>query len=378
MESQVLEQRIHESEARLAEFEKKVVEQIPAKERQIGQLQLALAGHTNRIRELEAVLAAREQKAGELEAALAEARSNLEARVAAPAPEPVVVDLLDELHLRSGTAVVCRVRSYEEGYLTVQIGDGVKRARLADVDRFSLRTVHPTSNTDTMPAVALTSTNPAPIIDPTGAPAYVPPKGVVLSPRWRSSPRYSTSISDLVRGWFKRVGTPELDLEPKVGVLIRPNMPYLVPIAQALKVPSEKMPSRNAVDCPVFPAESFFYYKFEGAYEGGCSEMLVLTDIEDKIVGVQFGDDSPRGMRFEQGQHSGSVALFNILEYKRKASRDWKVAVGVQQTNQVVRIDLELVSPESGSEYRDRPREFNRLYLPQPMVNTLLYVAAQN
>ena len=131
------------------------------------------------------------------------------------------------------------------------------------------------------------------------------------------------------------------------------------------------------MDCPAFPADSFFYYAFDGSYEGGCSRMLVLTDFEDKIVGVQFSDDRPSGMRFERGRHSKDWALFDIVEFKRKASHDWKVACDVKSTNGVVRVDMELVSPEGRDEWQDRPRAYTRLYLPQPMVNVLLYNAEQ-
>jgi hypothetical protein len=378
MESQVLEQRMHESESRLAEVEQRLVDQLPAKERQIAQLQQAIVGYTNRIREAEAALAAQSQRAGDLAAALEEAKARIARDAAAPveAPEPVV--MLDEIRMKSGTGVVCRVQSYEEGFFMVQLGEGVKKARVVDVERIDMRSVTPKSNTDILPPIVVTNTAAIPVIDRTGGPAFVPEKGIVLSPRWRSGARHSSSVTDFIRGLFKETGKAAMDLDPKVGVLLPSNIPYLSNIAQALKIAPEKMPSRNPVDCPVFPADSFFYYKFDGAYEGGCSEMLVLTDIEDKVVGVQFGDDSPRGMRFEQGRHSAELNLFNIVEYKRKASRDWKVASSVKSTNQLIRVELELVSPESGSEWKDRPREYSRLYLPQPMVNLMLYIAEQD
>jgi len=218
--------------------------------------------------------------------------------------------------------------------------------------------------------------------------------------------RGGTSHRDTAR-LLTGCGTPQVDLDGKAIDLWGP-ITYLMPLDDARQALSLKTSRKAPVTSSVFPPNSFFFHEFSGNFEDGFTKMFLVTDVADQIVAVQFQDNSSRPERWfpeYNNNYSTEWSLFNFLSDGKKANSNWQIGYYVCQGGKavmgypprggsihplsggptgvnegVIRVDSDLFSLT-----RDRwnivtdakSRQRVRIYLPQPVVDLMLYVAQE-
>ena len=179
-------------------------------------------------------------------------------------------------------------------------------------------------------------------------------------------------------------GRPACDLSGDPDLILYMGITYLMPLGEAAKVLQKRVSSRSIVHTEGFPPDCFFYYKFDGLYDGRFNKLLLVTDSQSQVVAVQLVEETPRGCCWLKG-HSTEWKLHNIVQCRRKAQPDWLIAYQTARRGNVLCIDSELIDCGSDGEAHHeysasrgygsgcRSVECARLYIPQPMIDLILY-----
>ena len=160
---------------------------------------------------------------------------------------------------------------------------------------------------------------------------------------------------------------------------------YLMPFSE-LKRSSVFRNKRINAKCPIvtpgFPRHSLFYYPISGSFSDISDRskfpaftwpyLFVIVDINDLVVGVQFGMDI--GI---SGEHvsNGSASVYDFVKCRTVSDALWEIkhtttplAMGGIAVNSTL-------NRKAGKKPNTQPKleGSSLLYLPQPMVNTLLF-----
>lgn len=209
--------------------------------------------------------------------------------------------------------------------------------------------------------------------------------------RWQANAHKGNASAGDIHTLLNKLGKPLLDTAPS-PISIYHDVTYLMPLSNAVDVlrlnpdPTPKTP----VNTPGFPDNSFFYYTYSGRYEDNFTKLLLVVDIYNQVAAVQLVESYPKDTTVEWdwwGEDQREYRLYNIVENKTKTSgkdqADWKNMTFVMNPNLAFSqleapdtaithiIESKLTTP-SGSQTKIKER--TRLYLPQPIVNLLLYV----
>lgn len=182
-----------------------------------------------------------------------------------------------------------------------------------------------------------------------------------LNSFWNTPMRQNLNRADEVQEIIASNGKPAVDLSFQ-NIKIYKNFRYLMPLAEARETFGLPTTGKQGVSCPGFPENSFFYYSFDRA-EDGCSQLLLVTDAQDLLVGVQLTDVRPDQPRL--GGHTPGHSIYNFIENSAKGKSTWRVAHSAHTQNRVVHIQSELL--DQGG----KCREYSHLMLPQPIVDII-------
>lgn len=325
------------------------------------------------------------------------------------------------IHFKSGATYEGEILGFENGIFRVQLSNG-SRVQTRQENILKIEFVEPAARAIPpefeMMAPAAVPAPTAPVAPPASPAAPVaaapapakriaPSTRLVLGSHWQMRlGRGNTSHRDVAH-LLSGCGTPQVDLDGK-AIDLWGSVTYLMPLDDARQALSLKASRKTPVTSSVFPPNSFFYHEFSGNFEDGFTKMFIVTDMDDQIVAVQFLDNSSRPDRWfpeYNNNYSTDWSLFNFLSDGKKANSNWQIGYYVCQgdkavmgypprggaihplsggptgvNERVIRVDSDLFSLT-----RDRwnivtdakSRQRVRIYLPQPVVDLMLYVAQE-
>jgi len=305
----------------------------------------------------------------------------------------------DRLHMKSGSTYECEIIEYANGVFLVRMPDGSRQkasaARIAAIkfDRGS---------EDFEPAPSDWSPEPGASDDKDEDKSESEVSGgdvLELSPHWDKRLRKgSLAVRDAAK-LLAYCAKAEIDEDGHPDIIIWEDIPYLAPLEDVKEQLGLGLASRRAVNSPIFPPDSFFCYSFDGNFEEGFDELLIVCDKADQVVAIQLVDDSPPSeMWFDwRDNYSEDWSVYNFVNDRKKGNPNWQVGFYVCQGKnkifgypprdmpmhaadaaranpKVIRIDSELCSRRK-NHYEMKSRERVRLFLPQPIANIMMYVA---
>ena len=235
-----------------------------------------------------------------------------------------------------------------------------------------------------IPPPAAESNAPAGVSTGSLAPAARQGDALKLSTNWKSGVRPGNLIAADLLQLLSTNAEPNVDLAAKPDLVIFDQITYLMPIRKIAELYNQRLSTRNLVNSPAFPSDSFCYYVFVGNYAEGFKTMVVIVDMSDQAVAVQLADEHPseratlRPEAFLQRWH-----CYNFVQARTKAVKTWCVGQRVLAQNGIVQIDSEVasVNPELAQGWAaveganvvnyGKLRERVRLLLPEPVANII-------
>lgn len=236
-----------------------------------------------------------------------------------------------------------------------------------------------------VPAAGQPDSGGAPTAGEVRQPAMpAPDKELSLSSYWINGARnMSQSAADFV-GLLTDFGSGRFQPKPDRGYVIYNKLTYLMPVADAIKMLGLSKVTAEALKSPGLPADSFTGHSADGFFEG-FSRLMLVSDRKGQLVAVQLGDRSDRDAWLRQNMwnaenhrakrvdYSERWRVVSMLEGRMKGSSSWQVGYSILSRDGVIRIDSEMLS---GAEYQSRSKERYRVFMPAPIVDLLLQLAA--
>lgn len=178
-------------------------------------------------------------------------------------------------------------------------------------------------------------------------------------------------LKDLLSGQ----GQPAIDLKPDSTLVLFGQLYYLMPLKEAVQIFGKLASPPKRLNCPGFPKDSLFYCAVEGAFGNGFDKLLLITDSADRVAAVELVNERPRGsIWLDPSVFSEKWHAYNFVQARTKGNAKWRVGHRVEAVDRIVRIDSELVSDnEFGYFGLGDSKERVSLYLPQPLVNLILF-----
>lgn len=189
--------------------------------------------------------------------------------------------------------------------------------------------------------------------------------GLKLSVSYLGGMAGAKGILDELLGIFAPFGEAEVDLEPHPDITIFKGIDYLAPIATAGKtIGLKRMVSGSSVNPPGFPRNSFRYYQSTGTFADGCNKALLVTDLQNQAVAVQFVDENPSKTRLSST--TAGARVYNIIQFRQTtpSSRNY-VRRSASTSGDIVIIKHEYIQ-------NGKIKEYTELHVPKIIVNVLL------
>ena len=200
-------------------------------------------------------------------------------------------------------------------------------------------------------------------------------KDLVLAASWNAPQRGGDAALEDLRNLLADHGRANVDLLADNTLMLYGPIYYLMPLGEAARTLGQSLSPKKAVNCPGFPKDSFFAHTVDGDFGDGFEKLLLVTDSTDRIVAVQLVDEHPDGSLWLEPQvFSDQWHVYNFIQFRSKGSAKWKIGQRVAESGRVLRIDSELVAnDEFGYFGLGDSKERVQLYLPQPIVNLILF-----
>lgn len=221
-----------------------------------------------------------------------------------------------------------------------------------------------------------------PVAEEEAPPEKASYEGLRLSAEWNKGWGGKSQTQDDLKRLFGGVVTGKMDSKPHPDLELVPGIHYLMPVKDALKAIGAVVETSNACLTPGFPHHSFHYVGFSGNFGMGFNRMFLLLDKGNKVVSVQFVNQSPRGPNRGEGNGlarsqvkvplTGGWKTFNFVQLNRKGSSSTSVRMGILA---VPGKSPALYQIDSGFYSGGGLQEIVRWYVPQPIADLIHFTA---
>lgn len=216
--------------------------------------------------------------------------------------------------------------------------------------------------------------------------------GLALSPSWHYGVTASARTADDMQALLGSLGEPNVDARPYPSLAIYKKVAYLMPLEDAVQslFLEKRSATKRSVTTPGFPENSFFYYTYSGIFEESFSQLLLVVDCHNQVVAVQLVEENPPkdAARWDWwGNESREYGLYDMIQNRSKSSSNtrayWKNMTFTMQPQLAFDRDPAAEAGQkthvlegklSALDSRDNAtRARTRVYLPQPVVNLILF-----
>jgi hypothetical protein len=156
---------------------------------------------------------------------------------------------------------------------------------------------------------------------------------------------------------------------------------------------STKISSRNRIESPGFPLDSFHFHSFDViSDQDNVNQIIFIVDDYTRVVALQEVIESPKSIRLYE--HTTDRSVYNFVQNRRKGRPSYKISynngqsglsqnrvenrliprfiVGPRSLDQVrIVLEAELIDDENN------PREFSRLILPYNIAKIFLFCSTK-
>ena len=194
-------------------------------------------------------------------------------------------------------------------------------------------------------------------------------QGLSLPPGWNNVLEKGTLVLDELQQLLNGRGNAAVDLGPHPDIVIYKDVHYLDSFNDACaKFGKTAAPQTVQVTTPGFPERSFTYYVLDGVFDDGYTKLLIVVDLKKQVVAIEFADDAmnqPGGSTW-----GGNGKVCDFVRLRMKGVTNWGVFHEVKKSGRG-RSSCLIIDSLLVGEHKNRQR--TRLFLPQPIVNLILF-----
>lgn len=205
------------------------------------------------------------------------------------------------------------------------------------------------------------------------APPQSKATSIAPRPKWENPPAGERmNLIELLRA-IEHETQPDGSLEVADFPEIYKGVTLLMPLPEALKklgLSRESIPSKTPVSHPGIP---FYFRSFPAKYalvdepEDFFSQICILTDAEDRVVGIQLECDNPHS---KYGPVEEDFLTYNFVLNRKKTVTKLKAGCTTTPSG----AGLLVVETRLVDESRNKTLEIVRWYLPKKVANFLRHV----
>ena len=166
------------------------------------------------------------------------------------------------------------------------------------------------------------------------------------------------------------------------GTKIYNGVTYLMDSEQAATILglAHSVPSRVPLATPGFPKNSMYYIGYDGAFEGHFNRIYLVTDVANKVVALQLGDEHPKGRwKSAASLAAASWSTYNFINARMRASDNLRVQAVSKRQGNIILIETQMyqVRTRDGRKNVDRyeEQENTKLFIPIPFGRIILHCA---
>lgn len=167
------------------------------------------------------------------------------------------------------------------------------------------------------------------------------------------------------------------------GINIYNGVRYLMDSDQAVSTLGLRanIPSRVKLATPGFPRDSTYYIGYDGAFEGHFNRLYLVTDVANKVVGLQLVDEHPKSFsKSDRALEEATWNTYNFINTRLRASDAVRVEAKSDREGDAIRIEThmyQLVRKRLGRSYSSRYEEMEntKLLIPIPFARIILHCA---
>ena len=194
-------------------------------------------------------------------------------------------------------------------------------------------------------------------------------QGLSLPPGWNNVLEKGTLVLDELQQLLNGRGNPAVELGPHPDIAIYKDVHYLDSFNDACaKFGKTAAPQTVQVTTPGFPERSFTYYVLDGVFDDGYTKLLIVVDLKKQVVALEFTEDAmnqPGGSTW-----GGNGKVCDFVRLRMKGVTNWGVFHEVKKSGRG-RSSCLIIDSLLVGEHKNRQR--TRLFLPQPIVNLILF-----
>jgi len=134
--------------------------------------------------------------------------------------------------------------------------------------------------------------------------------GLKLSPSRKEPHRGKVHSIDDLKKVLKPINKRKLDSRSYPSLQLIRGVSYLMPFSEAAeKLYLGRMVAGQVAGTPGFPAQTLHYKSYDGNFGGSFNRLFLVLDAADKVVSVQFVNESPGGINRGPGNRLALLKL---------------------------------------------------------------------
>lgn len=202
------------------------------------------------------------------------------------------------------------------------------------------------------------------------------PKTLKMSSSWDMP---IPSADPAVLANFKKLLAPYAQSEPRRTYTEFPEIAMGIPFMTTRREIESRHPfmflAEAVIMSPAFPDRSFKYYKYRGDFDDGYNELLLITDLAEQVVAVQFVNESPAPDEELPVDYTDMWNYYNFVQMRKTSGSKSQAGFRVEDQGHVLCIHsgMRQIERERYGGYAHRLREKVRLYIPKSFASLLLH-----
>jgi hypothetical protein len=192
--------------------------------------------------------------------------------------------------------------------------------------------------------------------------------GILLAAGWDTPLQGGRDTLEDLERILSPLVEPSNDNKAAPSLKIYEEVTYLMPLdkATALLGVTKAAASKNNIACPGFP-KRLVSSSYDGLWLGHYKRLYIVTDHNDRVVSLQFVDESPARLAYYQNT---GVKTYNFVNTRKKASGTVTVRYTTTQAKETINVQTGLYGSEKGKMLEDVS-----WYVPKPFAALIRYCA---
>jgi len=286
-------------------------------------------------------------------------------RSTAPAHVPIDSYVSQCYGLISGIRQTMNVGHYEGSTENQKDADSPPTPKITIVQSFDKPAITSPVEPEVVPAPEPVPTQEAP---PKPAAKLV---AVMLDAAWQDTPLDTAGLGSELSSMLAQFVKPAASASVDDSIVLYPGIKAMMTAFEASRVLAQPLPIKRAIHVPGFPANSFYFYEFDGAF-AGANRLVLVVDRSNRVLMVQLTDDRTDNSRKVNAPASSRWRVVDFLRARQRTSGNEVILHSARMRNQLVVVDTEVLVPSAASSSERETRFRAQLAIPAPVAGLIV------